>query len=442
MLGIRLLRRARPPLRPARAFTVTAAARSRPQDAAPTPDPPAPTPAPTAEHRFALPDEKRAGPHSRTADDDASAHTRPVPRVRDPVRGPSGPVDLGAEAAAAAAAAVAGNVPETGPFSRPHFEASPGLSVPREAEAVPGAAQTEAQAATMPFSAGSADASPATTPAPAAPDPLQAVPRATYHPRVPRHPFNTHAFVATLERAAVPAPNARVLMEGVRGLITARTQRAVDTQLSVEEMDNNAYLFKAALSELRTEASTRARQDGLKLRDVANAIRREVDGLDQKIKEDVLTMKHDIEIEVNNRKAETTAELKRFDIAVEEINHKFTISLGELRTDIESSKWDATRRAIAVIITLVMFGVVMSTVTMAPAKAEDKAPHAPLKDAAVGPDEHHDDHAHHDDAHHPVLPHVIDSRVDQLLKDRAVLDRDVLAGKALAARKEKEAGRI
>ncbi|WOO76593.1 putative protein [Vanrija pseudolonga] len=281
----------------------------------------------------------------------------------------------------------------------------------------------------------------------AAADLLPAVPDAQYHHRVPQHPFNTHLFVNTLERAAVPAPNARVLMEGVRGLITARTQRAVDTQLSVEEMDNNAYLFKAALSELRTEMSTRARNDGLKLRAVANAIRREVDGLDQTIKESVLQMKHDIEIDMNNRKAETTAELKRFDIAVEEINNKFTISLGELRTDIESSKWDATRRAIAVIITLVMFGVVMSTVTMGAAKEEkekaekEEKEKAAMKDAAVGPDEHLDDHAYEHAAHH-VDP-ALNSRVDQLLVDRAVLDRDILAGKALAKKeKEKEAGRI
>jgi hypothetical protein len=38
--------------------------------------------------------------------------------------------------------------------------------------------------------------------------------------------------------------------------------------------------------------------------------------------------------------------MKRFDIGTEELNNKFTIFLGDLRTDIESAKWDATRRAI------------------------------------------------------------------------------------------------
>lgn len=73
-----------------------------------------------------------------------------------------------------------------------------------------------------------------------------------------------------------------------------------------------------------------------------------------------------IEMDMNNRKSETRTEMKGFDIAIEvgtsaaysasheygadpfdqEINNKFTISLGDLRTEIESAKWDATRRAI------------------------------------------------------------------------------------------------
>lgn len=260
----------------------------------------------SSQHPFSLPDEKRAGPHSRTgAEDEAQANTKPVPRVRDPVRGPSGPVDLGEAAAAenvppaTSAAGSSPSVPETGPFSRPHFENAPGLSTPTPgaqeaadaAAADSAAAAKAAEAATLESAEASAAAAADTVAAAA--DLLPAVPDAQYHHRVPRHPFNTHLFVSTLERASVPAPNSRVLMEGVRGLITARTQRAVDTQLSVEEMDNNAYLFKAALSELRTEMSTRARNDGLKLRAVANAIRREVDGLDQTIKESVLQMKHE-----------------------------------------------------------------------------------------------------------------------------------------------------
>ncbi|EIW68067.1 hypothetical protein TREMEDRAFT_32707 [Tremella mesenterica DSM 1558] len=135
-------------------------------------------------------------------------------------------------------------------------------------------------------------------------------------------------------------------MQAVRELIVRRGDRTRESMLGREDMENVAYLFRAALSELRTELSVRARNDGAALKAMAGAIRREVDQLEQKMKEDVGTLKHDIEMDMNNRKSETRSELKGFDIAIEEINNKFTISLGDLRTEIESAKWDATRRAI------------------------------------------------------------------------------------------------
>jgi hypothetical protein len=95
-----------------------------------------------------------------------------------------------------------------------------------------------------------------------------------------------------------------------------------------------------------------------------------------------------IEIETNNRKAETRSDMKRFDIAREEINNKFTISLGDLRTEIEGAKWDATRRAIAIILTLVIIGVVVSSMGSKP-KPVPVPKEAPkekpaMVDAAVG----------------------------------------------------------
>ena len=53
-----------------------------------------------------------------------------------------------------------------------------------------------------------------------------------------------------------------------------------------------------------------------------------------------------IELDTNNRKAETRAELKGFNLDIEEINNKFTILLGDLRTEIETARWEQTRRAV------------------------------------------------------------------------------------------------
>lgn len=51
-------------------------------------------------------------------------------------------------------------------------------------------------------------------------------------------------------------------------------------------------------------------------------------------------------MDINDRKEQTRADMKRYDMATEELNNKFTIHLGDLQTAIEGVKWDSTRRAI------------------------------------------------------------------------------------------------
>jgi len=76
------------------------------------------------------------------------------------------------------------------------------------------------------------------------------------------------------------------------------------------------------------------------------ALRRDVDALDGKMKEDIQTLKHEIQMEVDNRKNEARTDLKRQDIAVEELLNKSTVTLGDLRTEMEKVKWDNMRQAV------------------------------------------------------------------------------------------------
>jgi hypothetical protein len=112
------------------------------------------------------------------------------------------------------------------------------------------------------------------------------------HP-TPAHPFDTHAFVTHLETSGFATASAHSLMRIVRSLLLTRSTRAQTDLLHKEDVENAAYLFKAALSELRTELNVRARNDGLALRSATNLIRREVDTLDQRMKEEVGGLKHE-----------------------------------------------------------------------------------------------------------------------------------------------------
>lgn len=147
-------------------------------------------------------------------------------------------------------------------------------------------------------------------------------------------------------------------------------------------------------------------------------MRRELESVDQRMAENVQVLKHDIELDLSTTKDETRAGLKAFDILIEvshghrsvvsslmdshmlslqEINNRATISVGDLKTEIESAKWEATRRAIAIIVVLVICGVGISNLTIGdphvdPPQPKVEPPPLPnvTRDVGVGTDDDFD----------------------------------------------------
>lgn len=58
----------------------------------------------------------------------------------------------------------------------------------------------------------------------------------------PAHQFDTYRFVQKLEEAQVRNTPARVLMEGVRGMLVGRSRKAQESMLSQQELDNVSRL--------------------------------------------------------------------------------------------------------------------------------------------------------------------------------------------------------
>ncbi|KAJ7068200.1 hypothetical protein C8F01DRAFT_1117263 [Mycena amicta] len=170
-------------------------------------------------------------------------------------------------------------------------------------------------------------------------------------------PFDTHAFFAALEKT-FPTPTARSLMRATRALLVDRLGRVRREGLTVKDLDNQAYLFRAALAELRAEFTMNTSNDSAAMRTATTALRREVDRLDIKMKEDIATLKHEIQMEIDSRKNEAKSDLKQHDIAIEELLNKAVVAISDLRSDVEEVKWDNTRRAV---VTLFAFLAVIIT---------------------------------------------------------------------------------
>ncbi|KAI9063345.1 hypothetical protein FKP32DRAFT_1611802 [Trametes sanguinea] len=171
----------------------------------------------------------------------------------------------------------------------------------------------------------------------------QAPPSPPYHVNPP---FNTHRFFSKLEMS-FPTPIARNLMRVNRALLVDRIGRVKRDALTVQDLESQAYLFKAALSELRTEIGILTRNETAAMRSATAAVRREVDALDGRMKEEIAQLKHEIQMDVDSRKNEAKNDLKSIDLQIEEVLSKALITIGELKTQVEESRWEKMRAAVA-----------------------------------------------------------------------------------------------
>lgn len=155
-----------------------------------------------------------------------------------------------------------------------------------------------------------------------------------------------------------PHDPAEAILDLTSSFLHRSSRHTLSLLLDRVAVENQRYLFTAALSELRTELQVRARNDAAALRSITTLLQREVDGLSQRMKEDMETMKHDIAVDMNNRKGEAKEEQNSLEQEIQDLNNRFTISLSDLKTEIEQSiKWDLTRRALALV-----FGIAAITV--------------------------------------------------------------------------------
>lgn len=177
---------------------------------------------------------------------------------------------------------------------------------------------------------------------PARSDPPRTPPPSSYA----TPPFHTHAFFVALERT-FPTTVARSLMRATRALLADRLGRVGRDGLTRKDLDNQAYLFRAALSKLRAEQTATSRSEITAMRERVTTLRREVDRLDVKMKEDLGNLKHEIQMELDTRKNESKAELKQRSMVIEEVLSKSIVEIGDLRASMEEVKWDNTRNAVA-----------------------------------------------------------------------------------------------
>lgn len=164
-------------------------------------------------------------------------------------------------------------------------------------------------------------------------------------------------------------------MRATRALLVDRLGRVKRDALTGKDLESQAYLFKAALSELRTETTMLTRNEAAAIKTATGALRRDVDMLDGRMKEDVGNLKHEIQMELDSKKNESKNDLKQLDIRIEEVLNRSLIEIGDLRTDMEKMRWDNLRNSVVALSGfLLVIMVSMEILVSKPKPAKASAP--------------------------------------------------------------------
>ncbi|CAB4386927.1 uncharacterized protein OCT59_010293 [Rhizophagus irregularis] len=166
--------------------------------------------------------------------------------------------------------------------------------------------------------------------------------------------FNTYKIVKDLEVQGFTRGQAEAIMRGMEALLI-NGFKSRSKLLSKADLENETYLFQASLSDLRIEIQIMRKNSLVDLSSENSLIQREVSSLHQKLRDDIGKMRHFIQLDINNYKADIREEQKKKEINIQRIDNKFTISSGDVRTDIEALKWETTRMALLGLFGLAVF---------------------------------------------------------------------------------------
>lgn len=162
-----------------------------------------------------------------------------------------------------------------------------------------------------------------------------------------QHHFDTYDMVRDLKRQGFTQEQAVTIMKGMKFKLRESISILNQQLLPKAELENESYLFSAAVSELRTEIQVMRQKDTQTLKSETLLVTREVEALAQRIREDVDLMKNNIALDMDNRKNETRSEQKEIEMTIQELNSKLTVQIGEVRTALETTRWETIWKGLA-----------------------------------------------------------------------------------------------
>ncbi|KAI9052311.1 hypothetical protein LZ554_003664 [Drepanopeziza brunnea f. sp. 'monogermtubi'] len=161
------------------------------------------------------------------------------------------------------------------------------------------------------------------------------------------HHFDTYTLVQQVEAGGFTEAQSVTAMKAVRGLLAFNLEVARQGLVSKSDVENETYLFRAACSELKTEIQNTRKKDEETMRRERTLLQHEVDILNQKLTQELLTLKDDLKGMFDDRKMSVRSEQRTMDSKIQELNYKITVLLNsDSKSEIEGLRWVLTRRSV------------------------------------------------------------------------------------------------
>ncbi|KAI1862539.1 hypothetical protein JX265_009253 [Neoarthrinium moseri] len=180
-------------------------------------------------------------------------------------------------------------------------------------------------------------------------------PGAVAHPHIAKppyvHHFDTYTLVKQLEAGGYSKDQAITVMKAVRALLAQNLDVAQEGLVSKSDVDNETYLFRAACSELSSEVTNNRKSADEVSRQQRTLLHHEVDILNQKLSQDLMTLRDDVKGMFNDRKMAVREEERRQEGAIQQVNLDISVTLtSDAKSEIEGLRWILIRRSVLGII--------------------------------------------------------------------------------------------
>ena len=176
------------------------------------------------------------------------------------------------------------------------------------------------------------------------------------HPHLEASPYEHHFDTYTLvQELCKPIPNDNpafteaqsvTLMKAIRLMLAQNLDLAKDGLVSKSDTENETYLFRAACSELKTTMQTSRFMEAQKQRSQRAQLQHESDILNQKVSQDIMTMREELKGMFNDRKLGLQEEKRQVDGKIQGLTYRISVDLNsEAKSEVEGLRWVLTRRA-------------------------------------------------------------------------------------------------